>query len=295
MAFGTPTQAVRSGDHGGGGAVRRYSWTAYRERPCIRVPQSRRTTPLGRSVRSPEVNACSNDRPFIMAARPQPVTPYQKAAQVWDDRIGSARVQARNWRLMAFGCLLLSAGLAAALVWQSAQGTDHAVGGRGRSSRTGTERSRRQIRTISRPIRKSRFISRASSSMSEACPRTPSCCAQDWLRAYDFTTDRGAAALNDYARNNDPFAKLGKTQVAVEVSSVIRASPDSFRIAWIERRYDNGQLAATERWTAILTVVIETAARSPIACGRTRSASTSTPSTGQRSSDSDPDSLLNAA
>jgi type IV secretory pathway TrbF-like protein len=26
----------------------------------------------------------------------------------------------------------------------------------------------------------------------------------------------------------------------------------------IERRYDNGQLAATERWTAILTIVIET-------------------------------------
>ncbi|WP_265733767.1 VirB8/TrbF family protein, partial [Acinetobacter baumannii] len=25
---------------------------------------------------------------------------------------------------------------------------------------------------------------------------------QNWLRAYDFTTDRGAAALNDYARNN---------------------------------------------------------------------------------------------
>jgi type IV secretion system protein TrbF len=40
-----------------------------------------------------------------------PVTPYQKAAQVWDERIGSARVQARNWRLMAFGCLGLVGGL----------------------------------------------------------------------------------------------------------------------------------------------------------------------------------------
>jgi len=48
-----------------------------------------------------------------------------------------------------------------------------------------------------------------------------------------------------------------KTQVAVEVSSVIRASPDSFRMAWMERRYENGQLAATERWSAILTVVIQ--------------------------------------
>jgi hypothetical protein len=30
-----------------------------------------------------------------------------------------------------------------------------------------------------------------------------------WLGAYDFTTDKGAAALNDYARTNDPFAKVG--------------------------------------------------------------------------------------
>ena len=81
---------------------------------------------------------------------------------------------------------------------------------------------------------------------------------QNWLRAYDFTTDRGAAALNDYARTNDPFAKLGKVQVSVEVSSVIRASPESFRVAWVQRTYDNGSLSSTERWTAILSVVIET-------------------------------------
>ena len=47
---------------------------------------------------------------------PQPETPYQKAAQIWDERIGSARVQAKNWRYMAFGSLILSAGFAAALV-----------------------------------------------------------------------------------------------------------------------------------------------------------------------------------
>ena len=54
---------------------------------------------------------------------PEPETPYQRAAQVWDERIGSARVQARNWRLIAFGCLILAGGFAAALVWQSARGT----------------------------------------------------------------------------------------------------------------------------------------------------------------------------
>src|SRR3546814_3911581 len=39
---------------------------------------------------------------------------------------------------------------------------------------------------------------------------------QNWLRAYDFTTDRGAAALNDYARANDPFTKVGRQPISVE-------------------------------------------------------------------------------
>src|SRR3546814_20120172 len=45
--------------------------------------------------------------------------------------------------------------------------------------------------------------------------------------------------------------------MSVEVSSVIRASPDSFRVAWTERHYENGQLSTTERWTAIITIVIQ--------------------------------------
>ena len=52
---------------------------------------------------------------------PAPATPYQAAAQVWDERLGSSRAQARNWRLMAFGCLGLALLMAAGLVWRSAQ------------------------------------------------------------------------------------------------------------------------------------------------------------------------------
>ena len=68
-----------------------------------------------------------------------------------------------------------------------------------------------------------------------------------------------ALALNNFARASDPFGRVGRQQVAVEVSSVIRASDDSFRVAGIERTYENGQLARTERWTAILTIVVQPA------------------------------------
>ena len=187
---------------------------------------------------------------------PEPVTPYQKAAQVWDERIGSARVQAKNWRLMAFGSLLLSAGLASGLVWQSARGT--IVPWVVQVDRFGAAQAIAPAEADYRPTdpqvawHLARFIEQVRS-----IPADPIIVRQNWLRAYDFTTDRGALALNDYARANDPFTKVGKIQVAVEASSVIRASPDSFRVAWIERRYENGQIAGTERWTAILTIAIQ--------------------------------------
>src|SRR5271155_1645167 len=63
-------------------------------------------------------------RPAVRyGATPEPETPYQRAGQVWDERIGSARVQAMNWRLAFFAMLALSGGLGAGLVWQSARGT----------------------------------------------------------------------------------------------------------------------------------------------------------------------------
>ncbi len=188
---------------------------------------------------------------------PEPETPYQKAAQAWDERIGSARVQARNWRLMAFGSLILSAGFAAALVWQSARGT--VVPWVVQVDNLGQAQTVAPANAVYRPtdpqiaFHLGHFIEQV-----RAIPADAIIVRQNWLRAYEFTTDMGAAALNDYARANDPFAKVGRQQVAVEVSSVIRASPDSFRIAWTERQYENGQLSTTERWTAILTIVIQT-------------------------------------
>ncbi|MFD1911858.1 conjugal transfer protein TrbF [Halodurantibacterium flavum] len=187
---------------------------------------------------------------------PEPVTPYQKAAQIWDERIGSARVQARNWRYMAFGCLILSAGFAGALVWQSARGTivpwvvevdRHGESRAVEPATAGYQPTDPQI-----AFHLARFIEQV-----RGLPTDPIIVRQNWLRAYEFTTDRGAIALNDYARANDPFTRVGRQQISIEVSSVIRASPDSFRIAWTEQRYENGQLAGTERWTAIFTVVLQ--------------------------------------
>src|SRR3546814_12078035 len=81
-------------------------------------------------------------------------------------------------------------------------------------------------------------------------------CSSD-LEAYDYATARGATTLNAYAREHDPFARVGRTTVAVEVTSVVRASPASFQVRWIERTAVDGAPGEVERWTAIVTLVLQ--------------------------------------
>ena len=185
-----------------------------------------------------------------------PVTPYQRAAQVWDERLGGARVQARNWRLMAFGSLALSIGLAielAALASTSRvtpyvieiekDGGVHAV-----APATETyEPSDAQI-----AVELARFIENVRSVSSD-----PVVVKQNWLKAYDYATDRAAQTLNDYARENDPFARIGTRSVTVEVTSVVRASPTSFQIRWREKAFENGTPAGVVAFTGVLTIVLK--------------------------------------
>lgn len=185
---------------------------------------------------------------------PEPETPYQRAGQLWDERIGSARVQARSWRLIAFGSLALAGGLSAALVWQSMQSrvTPYVV----EIDRLGETRAIAPAEGSYRPTdpqvawHLARFITSIRSRSLD-----PVLMRRDWLGAYDFTTKRGSQFLGDYARTADPFAQVGEVTVSVQVTSVVRASDRSFQVKWIETAFERGALAGSSRWTAILTTV----------------------------------------
>lgn len=184
---------------------------------------------------------------------PEPVTPFQRAGQVWDERIGTARSQARNWRLMAFGGLALSACLSGGLLWQSVQSriVPYVVEiDRFGEARAVADADRDYVPTdpqiawhLAQFIRDVRSVS-----------LDPVVTRQNWLRAYDFATERGSRFLSDYARDADPFADLGTHSVSVEVTSVVRASERSFQIKWVEQQFERGSLEGSARWTAILTI-----------------------------------------
>jgi type IV secretion system protein TrbF len=183
-----------------------------------------------------------------------PVTPYQKAAQIWDERIGSARVQARNWRFMAFGCLGLVGGLALqlAVLSTTSRVTPYVVeverGGSIRAVAPAVESYEPSDAQIAAEL--ARFIQHVREVSID-----PVVVKQNWLKAYDYATDRAAQTLNDYARENDPFAKIGQRSVSVEIASVVRASPTSFQLRWREKAFENGSSAGEQSFTGVLTIV----------------------------------------
>lgn len=188
---------------------------------------------------------------------PAPATPYQRAEQLWDERIGSARVQAANWRLMAFGALAL-AGIA--------MGDD--IRARSRSTVTpyvvqvdqtgavqafGPAAADYQPSDAQIAFSLARFVQNV-----RALSVDPVVARQAWLDAYDAITSHAKPALDAYAQSADPFGHIGRRAVTVDVTSVVRASDRSFRIAWIEHPFEEGAALPAQRWSAILTVVVQT-------------------------------------
>ncbi|MDO6416260.1 conjugal transfer protein TrbF [Sphingomonas sp. BIUV-7] len=187
---------------------------------------------------------------------PAPQTPYQRAGQLWDERIGSARVQARNWRLMAFGCLGLTTAMSGGVLWQSLQSriVPYVV----EVDQLGEPRAVAAAETGYRPTdpQVAWFLTRFITNV-RSVSLDPVLMRQSWLSAYDFATKRGAIFLGDYARGAAPFAQVGTRTVSVQVTSVVRASDKSYQVKWAETAFERGAQTGSSHWTAILTVMLD--------------------------------------
>jgi len=181
-------------------------------------------------------------------------TPYLRAQQVWDDRIGSARVQARNWRLMALGCLVANLLLGGGLIYQSlkaqvvpyvveveTQGAVRAVGPATVLYRPSQAAIQHQVREFVRTIR--------------GLATDPIVVRERWMQVYAGVTPRGANLLNSYARERDPFGKVGKVSIAVDVQRVLPLTETSYDVQWSETTYDaNGVKTEDATYSGLFAV-----------------------------------------
>ena len=190
-----------------------------------------------------------------LAAAPE-ATPWRRAGQMWDDRMGLSLAHARNWRRIAVANLAL-AGFLGAGWWVQAERavvkpfvvevSDYgetqritAIGGR-------YEPNEAQIApALAGWVRDVRSKS-----------IDPIVIRQNWLRAYDLLTPKAAGFLNAWAQAHDPFAEAGREAVNVEILNVVRRSGRTFDLQWRETRFVNGQAAGSERWRALITTTLQ--------------------------------------
>jgi type IV secretory pathway TrbF-like protein len=79
----------------------------------------------------------------------------------------------------------------------------------------------------------------------------------NWVDALNHVTARGAQILNDYARTESPFTKIGRRTVTVVVTKVARTAPNTFEVRWEESIADGSTAARLERFAASLSIVLK--------------------------------------
>lgn len=207
-------------------------------------------------------------RPPRSYAGDAPDTPYQRAQQMWDRRMGSAVQAAVTWRWIALGTALVAVALGIGLTLVALQKRTylHVV----EVSPQGAVLSVRPANGAYTPTdaQVSYFLGHFVR-LIRSVPTDGVVLRENWLEAYRFLTPQAAQRLNEIARGEDPFSLLGTTARAALITSIVQRSEDTWQVSWIESTHGaNGGARAS--YTGLFSISFErprdadTLARNPL-------------------------------
>ena len=191
-------------------------------------------------------------------AAPPSDTPYQRARQAWDDRIGSARVQAASWRLAFFAAALVAIvmGVALVVVLRQSRVVPYIVEVAATGGVVGVAPAAIKYEPTDAQIR---YFLANFVELIGTVPIDPVVAKKNWLTAYGFLTENGARQLNALAAGSDPLGRVGKERVEIRVRNSLRESDRSFQLTWNETVFDpNGTLLSRKERTGLFSVVVMT-------------------------------------
>ena len=135
--------------------------------------------------------------------------PYARAAAAWDERIGSARVQARNWRYIAFASMALAliSTSGAVVLGVKKQVATYVV----EVDKAGMPG---RITLASEPYRPATaqvgyFVGEVVRLVRER-PLDPVVMRQQWTKAYQFLAGQAVNAMNEYAASDSGMKNLAR-------------------------------------------------------------------------------------
>lgn len=180
-------------------------------------------------------------------------TPYRRARQEWDARMGSAVLSARAWRNAFFATAAICGALAIGLPVVALQKrtfvhvVEVAPEGQVLNVRAVDGRWSPSEAQIAHHL--GRFVR-----LVRSLPTDGVVLRENWLEAYAFLTPQAAAQLNERAREDDPFLSLGRVARSVHIRSIIARSDRSWEVSWIERATNATGATDPELYTGVFTV-----------------------------------------
>lgn len=195
-------------------------------------------------------------RPAQSYAPPAPDTPYRRAQQEWDARMGSAVLSARAWRTTAFGSLALAAlmGISLTAVAMQRRTFVHVVEvdpqGQVMSVRSADGAWRPTNAAIASQL--GRFVR-----MVRSLPTDPVVLRENWMEAYRLLTPQAAAQLTQIAREDDPFLSIGRSARTIQVRSILARSNHTYEVSWIERNTSETGTTDPQIYTGVFTVTTQ--------------------------------------
>lgn len=186
-----------------------------------------------------------------------PDTPYRRAQQEWDRRMGSALQQARTWRAVAIGCLAITAAAVLGAIYLGTlpkaiveyvtidgTGTATYLGKTGRDWKTFTPTDAQVAANLRR------FIDDTRSLSSDAMV-----IRANWVDAYTLLAGEATPIATQYAQVNDPFKRAQDIRVNVRIESALPVTPDTWQVDWEEELWSKqGVLNQREFWRGSFTV-----------------------------------------
>jgi type IV secretion system protein TrbF len=180
-------------------------------------------------------------------------TPYAKAAQEWDRRMGLSIMQAHGWRRMAFVAWVIAGVLAIGLVIQSQnkQVATYVVpinelGQPGKITLASDAYQPTSMQTgyfLAELVRLSR-----SRSLDPVVTRDA------MMKVYHFLAGDGITQMNALASGDALLADMGRGQRvarSVEIANVLQKSPTTYQVRWTEVEYASGMQRSREAYTGL--------------------------------------------
>jgi type IV secretion system protein TrbF len=180
-------------------------------------------------------------------------TPYAKAAQEWDRRMGLSIVHARGWRVMAFVAWFVASVLAIGLVIQS-QNKQVAtyvvpINELGQPGKLTLASDHYQPT----PVQSGYFVAEVVK-LSRSRSLDPVVTRDGMMKVYHFLAGDGITQMNTLASGDPLLTDMSKGQRvarSVEIASVLQKSATTFQVRWTETEYASGLQRSRETYTGL--------------------------------------------